>query len=172
VLRASLLAKGARVVLTGGVEATVELPFPLDGGRSANVVVSGDRLVARPRARGSVRFTLAGSPVRLALEEAALALEAPRLAGRIRGRRLLLEGELRGRLSVSASAFPERRAARRTWVVLSASAIELSPATARPAVWFGEKTGRLPRRLTLRNVVVEGDSAPRPELVLYRPTWA
>jgi hypothetical protein len=162
----------ARVRLEGNVECQVELPFPLGDGKVAHVTVAADRLDARPRQRGSVGFVLAGAPVRIMLPGAGVMLEAPIVSGKIKGRRLLLEGQLEGRLVVTASAFPDRKAARRAWVIVAAQALDLAPATARPAVWFaGEGPGRHPRRLILKNVLVEGDQEPRPELVLYRPTW-
>jgi hypothetical protein len=162
------------VALEGQVDANVQLAFPAGRERQASVTATGDRLEAQPRLKGSVAFVLTGSPVRLAVKAAGLTLEAPRVSGKIRGRRLLLQGDLTGRLVLAASAFPERRAARRTWVITSARSIELAPsAAARPAVWFGgETSGELPRRVVLKNVLVEGDQDPRPELVLYRPTWA
>lgn len=163
----------ARVRLEGDVEAQVELPFRLESGKTARVTVTAERLDARPTAKGSVGFVLAGSPVRLSVEGAELALEAPIVSGKIKRRRLLLEGQLAGRLVVHASAFPERKAARRPWVILSASALDLAPATARPAVWFGnEAFDHRPRRLIVRDALLEGDKEPRAELVLYRPTWA
>ncbi|MEZ0227312.1 MAG: hypothetical protein ACAI25_01700 [Planctomycetota bacterium] len=179
VLRAALTAgsarkkETARVRLEGSVEAQVELPFRLESGKVARVTVTAERLDARPRQRGSVGFVLAGSPVRLSVPGAELALEAPIVSGKIKRRRLLLEGQLVGRLVVHASAFPERGAARRPWVILAASALDLAPATARTAVWVGgESAGQQPRRLVVRNALLEGDSEPRAELVLYRPTWA
>jgi hypothetical protein len=177
VLRAALSGREsksetARIRLEGTVEVQLELPFPLGDGKPARVAVSADRLDARPRLKGSVGFVLAGSPVKIDLPGAGLSLEAPIVSGKIKGRRLLLEGQLRGRLVVVASAFPDRKAARREWVVLAAQALDLAPATARPAVWFaGEGPGSHPRRLVLRNALLEGDKEPRPELVLFRPTW-
>jgi len=163
----------ARVRLEGHVDAQVELPFPGKDGKTANVTISAERLDARPRPRASVAFVLAGSPVRIHLGGMDVVLEAPIVSGRIKRKRLVLEGKLEGRLVVVASAFPERRAARREWIVRATSGLDLAPAVARPAVWFGsEAPGTHPRRLILKNVLLEGDTEPRPELVLYRPTWS
>jgi hypothetical protein len=177
-LSAALATEGSkqkaatRVRLDGAVDAQVELPFPLGNGKVARVSIAADRLEARPKPRGAMGFVLEGAPVEISLPEAGLALHASSVSGTIRRRRLVLEGDLHGRLAVVASAFPERKAARRRWVVLAASSLDLGPATARPAVWFGgEAPGQQPRRIVLKDALVEGDSEPRPELVLFRPTW-
>jgi hypothetical protein len=165
-------APGLRIALEGAVVASVELPFPLAHGRTSSVVARGERLKTRPRPRGGVDFTLEGSPARFAIQGAPFELAAGRFSGKIRGRHVVIEGELEGLLVLAASAFPERRAARRTWRILSARRVELAPQTTRPSWWFGaSEPGRLPRRIVLEDVLVEGDSAPRPELVLFRPTW-
>jgi hypothetical protein len=161
-----------RIALEGAVRASVELPFPLATHRTTRVAASGDSLRARPRTRGGVDFVLEGDPARLSIQGASLEFEAPKISGRIRGRSIVVEGDLRGLLELVASAFPERRAVRRTWRVVSARRIELAPATTRPSWWFGgPEASRLPRRVSLSGVVVDGDSEPRAELVLFRPTW-
>jgi hypothetical protein len=153
-----------KIALDGAVTAQVELPFPLESGRTLNVTASAERLQARPRPRGGVDFRLEGAPARLAFEGAAVELEGPRIAGKIRGRHVVVEGELNGRIEVVASAFPERRAVRRPWRILAARRVELAPATTRPAWWFGGPVASsVPRRLVLADVLVE---------VLFRPTWA
>jgi hypothetical protein len=181
ILRAALTGRessksgSARVRLEGNVDTQVELPFPGKNGKPASVFVLAERLDARPKQRGTVGFVLAGSPVkiRLGAGEDEVVLEAPIVSGKIKRKRLILEGKLEGRLRVFASAFPERKAARREWIVRACSALELAPASARPAVWFGgEASAQNPRRLILRDVLLEGDSEPRPELVLFRPTWS
>lgn len=162
-----------RVSLAGAVTAHLELPFPLASGRTATVAVSGERLRTRPRARGGLSFRLAGAPARFAIEGAPFELAADELSGRIRGRHVIVEGALGGLVELAASAFPDRRAARRPWRILAARRVELLPATARPSWWFGAtEASRLPRRILFEDVLVEGDSAPRAELVLFRPTWA
>lgn len=162
-----------RVELEGAVTAHLELPFPLANGRTTSVAVAGDRLRARPRNRGGVDFVLSGSPARFSIQGAPFELAGQRLTGRIRGRHVLVEGELAGLVELAASAFPDRRASRRVWRILAARKLELLPATTRPAWWFGgTEAARLPRRIVLSDVLVEGDPAPRAELVLFRPTWA